>query len=129
MVPIFLRKLILLKSPLEYLYHIRDEAEFILNSTKDIDKESFLADPVLTRAIIRSLEIVGEAAKKVPKEYKESVQCIEWKSMARMRDKLIHHYFGIDYSIVWDVVSSEIAPLYKNIILLIEKINKDNSSV
>lgn len=65
----------------------------------------------MKRAFVRSIEIIGEAVKKIPSEFKQKYPRIEWKAMAGMRDKLIHDYFGIDYEIVWDVVTNKIPTL------------------
>ena len=66
--------------------------------------ENFINDEVKSRAFIRSLEIIGEATKKLPKEFTMEYLENYWKSIAGMRDKLIHNYFGVDYEIVWDVL-------------------------
>ncbi|NJK85357.1 MAG: DUF86 domain-containing protein [Bacteroidales bacterium] len=93
------------KEPVEYLKHIRDESYFILSViTPNKTKDDFLADETLKRAVIRSLEIIGEATKKIPAEFKVNYSTIKWKDMAGMRDRLIHDYIGINYSIVWDVI-------------------------
>lgn len=98
-------------SSLELIRHIRDEIRFLLEESRDIDEDRFSRDPVLHRAFSRSLEIIGEAAKKVSAEDKNRFPEVPWKSMAQMRDKLIHDYFGIDLQIVWDVVANEIPRL------------------
>ena len=69
---------------------------------------------------MRSLEIIGEAAKKVSPEFKQQHPEIEWRAMAGMRDKLIHDYFGIDYDIVWDVVINKLPSLGRGIKTLLE---------
>jgi uncharacterized protein with HEPN domain len=92
----------------EYLQHILDETDFVLQKTNQMAKETFFKDEVLKRACVRSLEIIGEATKKLPDDFKENHRQIEWRSIAGTRDKLIHDYFGIDYDIVWDIVSNEI---------------------
>ncbi|MBN1970747.1 MAG: DUF86 domain-containing protein [Candidatus Delongbacteria bacterium] len=105
------------KEPVEYLKHIRDESSYILSViTQDKTKDDFLADETLKRAIIRSLEIIGEATKKIPADFKVKWNTIKWKNMAGMRDRLIHDYMGVNYSIVWDVVKNKIPELYEQII-------------
>ncbi len=109
------------KEPIEYLKHIRDESSFILSViTPDKTKDDFLADETLKRAVIRSLEIIGEATKKIPVDYKVKWSSIKWKDMAGMRDRLIHDYLGVNYSIVWDVVKNKIPELHAQIIEIIK---------
>ena len=104
------------KDPIEYLKHIRDEIVYILSVVEpNLTKDKFLNDETLKRAIIRSLEIIGEATKKIPSDFKLQWDSIEWKNMAGMRDKLIHDYMGVDYSIVWDVVKNKIPELHQQI--------------
>lgn len=66
---------------------------------------------MLCRAVVRSIEIIGEASKKIDEEFKSKHIHIEWKKMAGARDKLIHDYFGIDYDIVWDIIQNKIPDL------------------
>ena len=66
---------------------------------------------MLCRAVVRSIEIIGEASKKIDEEFKATHTHIEWKKMAGARDKLIHDYFGIDYDIVWDIIQNKIPDL------------------
>jgi uncharacterized protein with HEPN domain len=103
------------KEPVEYLRHIAEECSYILSVSTDLSKEAFFNDETLKRAIVRSLEIIGEATKKVSTEFKEKYSSIQWKSMAGLRDRLIHDYFGINYSIVWDVVTNKIPELNSKI--------------
>ena len=110
------------KEPIEYLKHIRDESFYILSViTPDKAKDDFLTDETLKRAVIRSLEIIGEATKKIPADFKVKWSTIKWKNMAGMRDRLIHDYMGVNYSIVWDVVKNKIPELYVQISEVIEK--------
>lgn len=104
------------KHYIEILKHILDECNYIQDTiTIEISKEKFIENETLKRAIVRSLEIIGEATKKIPGDVKYQWKEIEWKSMAGMRDKLIHDYFGVNYSIVWDVVKNKIPTLTKQI--------------
>jgi len=103
------------KQPIEYLFHILDECRFILTATSDMTKDQLLENEVMKRAVVRSLEIIGEASKKIPADVKFKLHTISWKNMAGMRDRLIHDYVGINYSIVWDVVLNKIPELEKQI--------------
>lgn len=103
------------KQPIEYLKHIADECNFLLSIRIELSKDDFLEDETLKRAIVRSLEIIGEATKKIPADFKVKWNIIKWKNMAGMRDRLIHDYMGVNYSIVWDVFKNKIPELSSQI--------------
>lgn len=100
------------KDPEDYLRHIADECVYLLQVSNGLTKNAFLTDETIKRAVVRSLEIIGEATKKMPKGFREKHENIPWKSMAGMRDRLIHDYLGVNYEIVWEVVSEKIPQLY-----------------
>ena len=109
------------KEHVEYLKHIRDEGLYIISVTsKGITKEEFLNDETLKRAVVRSLEIIGEATKKIPADFKLKWNNVKWKEMAGMRDRLIHDYMGVNYSIVWDVIINKIPELCQQVVNVIE---------
>ena len=99
------------KEPIDYLRHIADECSYIISVSRELSKDELLDDETLKRAIVRSLEIIGEATKKIPTDFKVKCSSIQWRTMAGMRDRLIHDYIGINYSIVWDVIKNKIPEL------------------
>ena len=109
------------KDPIEYLKHIQDESIYLLSLMgKGLTRDQFLEDDTLKRAVVRSLEIIGEATKKIPADFKVKWSTVRWKDMAGMRDRLIHDYMGVNYSIVWDVLKNKIPELHKQILEVLE---------
>ncbi len=102
-------------SPLEFLRHILDETNYLIKHSEGISKKDFNYNDTLKRAFVRSLEIIGEATKKIPDELRQKYPQVDWRAMSGMRDKLIHDYFGIDYDIVWDVVNNKIPQLREEV--------------
>ena len=101
----------MLHSLIDYLLHINDEIDFILSVTKNKTKEAIESDKLIKRAIVRSLEIIGEATKHVDFAYRNKYPQVDWKGMAGTRDKLIHDYMDIDYDIVFDIIVNELPQL------------------
>jgi len=95
----------------DYLRHILVEADYLVARSDGLSYDDFAADETLRRAFVRSLEIIGEAAKPVPEDFRAQHPAVEWRAMAGMRDRLIHDYFGVDFELVWDVVHRHIPEL------------------
>ncbi len=95
----------------DYIADILNAAQEVEEFTEDMGFDAFAADRKTINAVIRSLEVMGEAAKRIPTEIRQRYPAIPWKQMAAMRDKLIHEYSGVDLQIVWAVVRDELPPL------------------
>jgi uncharacterized protein with HEPN domain len=101
--------------PKDYLGHILLETSFVLRESQGLEKDDFLKNETLKRAVVRSLEVIGEATKNLSPEFRLGYPDVPWKQMAGMRDVLIHEYFGVDYDVVWDVISFQIPALHLKI--------------
>lgn len=99
----------------DYLQDIIESINEIGVFIKNMTSEEFARDKKTVNAVIRSIEVIGEATKKLPGSITEKYPSIPWKKMAGMRNKMIHEYFGIDMDILWKVASGDI-PSLKNLI-------------
>ncbi len=111
---------------IEFIRDIFEHIEKIEKFTSGYDFEDFIKDEKTVYAVIRCFEVIGEAVKNLPSEFKEEYPSIPWSKMAGMRDKLIHSYFGVDYETLWETVKKripELKPIIKDI--LVELRDKD----
>ena len=106
--------------PRDYLRHIQIEIDFLIQNSAGVTLERFLDDATLQRAFVRSIEVIGEAAKGVPEAFRSQHPHVAWRGMTGMRDRLIHGYFGVDYTLVWDVVTKRIPELHDQISSILE---------
>ena len=93
---------------LDYIQDILDSIRDIESFIKGMTFEEFKKDRKTINAVVRSIEVIGEASKKIPPDLKAKYSDVPWKKMAGIRDKLIHEYFGIDLEILWVVSKKEI---------------------
>ena len=111
----------------DYRVYLRDILQALRNTQKFVGRmsyEKFIADRKTISAVIRELEIVGEAAKQIPASVRKKYPQIPWSDMAGMRDKLIHFYFGVDMEIVWETVKvrvPQVEPLMKDVLSDLEQ--------
>ncbi len=94
-----------------YLEHILLAIEQIEEYISEIDEEKFKKNRLIQDGVVRQLEIIGEAVKKLSEVYRASKPEIPWKDIAGMRDKLIHSYFGVEIGLVWRVAIEDLPPL------------------
>jgi uncharacterized protein with HEPN domain len=117
----------MLPSLIEFLGHIQQELAFVLKNTNGLSFDEFITDEILTRAVARSMEIVGEACKNVPDEIRYTHKEFNWKGFAGLRDRVIHQYWGVDYELLWDAIENEV-PTEKEWIDQIIEIEKQKSN-
>jgi len=110
------------KDPKIFLEHIKESIEEIERHIEDVSEKKFMDDVKTQDAVIRRIEIIGEATKNLPADFKKKNPKVEWREMASMRNKLIHEYFGIDLDLVWFVLNKDLPKLKKKITGLLKKL-------
>jgi|SRR3989338_394686 len=99
----------------DFLGDIKEAMELIASYTKGLTYKKFLIDRKTQDAVVRNLEVIGEATNNITADFKASHPEVPWKALAGLRDKLIHFYFGIDYKIVWSIAKKELPKLCKKV--------------
>jgi uncharacterized protein with HEPN domain len=107
-----------------YLKHIRDAISRIEQYTKAVKYDDFIRNNLIQDGVIRQLEIIGEATKRLSTEFKNKHSHIPWKDIAGMRDKLIHNYLGVDIDAVWDTLKKDIPALKREIKKILNETRK-----
>lgn len=101
------------KDPQVFLKHILESIEWIEKDTKGMSKEDFLKNVPIQDAVVRRIEIIGEAIRNLPPELKKENKDVSWQDIMDMRNKIIHEYFGVDLELVWEVVKKDV-PMLKD---------------
>ncbi len=110
-----------MRDPYLYIEDIINSIKKIKRYTAGMSFGDFIRDEKTIDAVIRNLEVVGEAAKNVPEEIRQKYPQIPWKEVAGMRDRLIHAYFGVDLEIVWQTIVSDLPKLESELVKIIKK--------
>jgi uncharacterized protein with HEPN domain len=112
---------------IDYLQDVVDSVDDIGDFIEGMSFEEFSRDKKTTNAVLRSIEVIGEAAKNVPEEIRKQHPQIPWKKMSGMRDKLIHEYHGVDIETVWQTLQEDIPPLKGQVKNIIKNVKGNNS--
>jgi len=110
------------RTDVEFLADIQEAITRISDYIGDMTLEDFLDDRKTQDATIRNLEIIGEAVKNLSESLTTKQSQIPWKSLAGVRDKLIHHYFGVNFDIVWNIIKDELPTVSQQIQQISSKI-------
>jgi uncharacterized protein with HEPN domain len=112
----------------------RDYIQDILNSIDESHEfvggmtfDDFTKDRKTVNAVIRSLEVIGEASKNIPKGVRDQFPDVPWQKMTGMRDKLIHQYFGVDLEIVWKAVKEDLRPVRSSVVRVLKELSTDKT--
>jgi uncharacterized protein with HEPN domain len=108
------------RQPKLLLEDILESAEKIIDYTRTLTYDDFIADNKTIDAVVRNFEIIGEAASRLPAEFREEHAGVDWHKIRGLRNRIVHDYFGIDYSIIWSI-KEDFLP---NLITQVEQILK-----
>tara|TARA_Y100000310_G_C20660628_1_gene804526 strand:- start:1745 stop:2086 length:342 start_codon:yes stop_codon:yes gene_type:complete len=106
-----------------FLLHILESIERIESFTKGVSETKFLSSEIIQDAVVRRLEIIGEAVKNISKSYRDKHKEIEWKKIAGTRDIIVHEYFGVDLKLTFKIIKKDIPELKKNISKFLEELS------
>ena len=110
------------RDPWLYLQDLLESASRVQAYTENLAKEDFEGNQMVYDAVLRNLEIIGEAAKRLPPEWKEAMPAIPWRMVCGFRDHIAHGYFGLDNDVVWDVIQEEVPALAREVRILRSKL-------
>lgn len=110
-----------MRNPMLYINDINNSIKRIQEYTKGVEYDSFLNSQMIIDAVVRNLEIIGEAAGNVPYELKDKYNAIPWLEMKALRNVLIHEYFGVNTEILWNIVMRDIPVLKEMVLKLIQE--------
>ncbi len=109
-----------MKNDTTYLTHILEAIGIIEEYLKEADYEKFVSSRMMVDAVIRELEIIGEASNNLSEEFRKKYSSVLWRKMKDMRNFLIHEYFGVNTKVVWDTCNNDLPTLKKFILEALE---------
>jgi uncharacterized protein with HEPN domain len=113
------------KNDFVFIEHILESIKAIEKFSKKMTKNDLLKNRLRQSAIIRELEIIGEAVKNISKPIKEKYKEVQWKEISEARDKMVHHYFGIDLEIIWEIIKIELPELKSQMLKIKSNLKKE----
>ena len=113
------------RDPRVYLEDVLESIRRINTYVTGLDEERLAADELRLDAVVRNLEVIGEAVKQLHEEITQQQSHVEWRKIAGLREILIHHYFGIDVGIIWDVVQNKLPNFERQIRTILESLDDD----
>ncbi len=119
-----------MKPPRVYIDYLRDMMEYAEKAERFVQGvgfEEFQNDERVLLAVVRALEIIGEAARHIPKSVRDRYPAVPWKQIIGMRDKVIHGYFGVDVEVVWRTVKENLPPLRQAIAKILQDLEQETT--
>lgn len=118
----------MIKQDIPYLEHILEAINDIEESIENLSKQQFLKNKDVKDANVRRIEVIGEAVKNISSTTRKKYKEIEWNKIAGTRDKMIHHYFGVDFDIIWNIITVDLPKLKEEILKIKDQLEEERET-